>query len=664
MNVHSPQNPAPLAPDTKGTPNPRPMGLLTLPAEVKERELEYVGHRRQATGYVPPPDAAEAGPSDLIGLSLSGGGIRSATFSLGVLQKLATAGVLPVVDYLCTVSGGGYAGSCFSSLMTFSEDPADAAGSRRGQETQSYSPSGNDPMWWKRRAAAGESPGNAPIEGTNSDPTAPRMDMTDKNPLLWRETCQHLRKHGDFVIQRQGLFCRETLRAFGWFVIGLLCTFTSYVLLILLSGSLFSLLVSALAGTEFWSHDGTPRAVAHAAAEPGVPAAAAEESPATLSGALSGVAASFRGFVGKCGRPWDWHVVPVGLALVLASTLSMYDWRAIREAVTDPRNGSASESGADLTERGTLLRIVARHLAVLTAIVLLTGLFGLCVYRPGGFFSLWTPLSYGLGVTLMGFAMGTLYLPYSKRWTRSYRSPVGSLLGMGGIGVAAGLLMIVLAWGIRDLVSVQSAVWSLLSLAATLGVSRLLMSLVDGNVERMTTWKKYSPAVLNSILAVLVVLFVLLSFLLAGRLMVWLASWAAEHRAEIVSTAGRLSSWLPGSAWPRESGEAWAWFVACQTLAALLLAASFCVWGRWIDFNRIGPHYFYRDRLTEAYLQTEASITVRHPQTGNRCTRMELVRNDASLLVKNLLDWPGRGNPAPYHLIECAVNLAGSRDLA
>ncbi|MCU0871527.1 MAG: hypothetical protein MUE50_04210, partial [Pirellulaceae bacterium] len=33
-------------------------------------------------------------------------------------------------------------------------------------------------------------------------------------------------------------------------------------------------------------------------------------------------------------------------------------------------------------------------------------------------------------------------------------------------------------------------------------------------------------------------------------------------------------------------------------------------------------------------------------------------------LVKNLLDWPGRGNPAPYHLIECAVNLAGSRDLA
>jgi len=45
-----------------------------------------------------------------IGLALSGGGIRSATFCLGVVQVLAQRGMLKEVDFLSTVSGGGYTG--------------------------------------------------------------------------------------------------------------------------------------------------------------------------------------------------------------------------------------------------------------------------------------------------------------------------------------------------------------------------------------------------------------------------------------------------------------------------------------------------------------------------------------------------------------------------
>ncbi len=44
-------------------------------------------------------------------LCLSGGGIRSATFCLGVLQGLARLKLLSRFDYLSTVSGGGYIGS-------------------------------------------------------------------------------------------------------------------------------------------------------------------------------------------------------------------------------------------------------------------------------------------------------------------------------------------------------------------------------------------------------------------------------------------------------------------------------------------------------------------------------------------------------------------------
>lgn len=48
-------------------------------------------------------------------LCLSGGGIRSATFCLGVLQALAGTGRLQRFHYLSTVSGGGYIGSWLSN---------------------------------------------------------------------------------------------------------------------------------------------------------------------------------------------------------------------------------------------------------------------------------------------------------------------------------------------------------------------------------------------------------------------------------------------------------------------------------------------------------------------------------------------------------------------
>jgi predicted acylesterase/phospholipase RssA len=47
----------------------------------------------------------------LAALCLSGGGIRSAAFALGILQGLARFGLLGRFDYLSTVSGGGYIGS-------------------------------------------------------------------------------------------------------------------------------------------------------------------------------------------------------------------------------------------------------------------------------------------------------------------------------------------------------------------------------------------------------------------------------------------------------------------------------------------------------------------------------------------------------------------------
>jgi hypothetical protein len=80
-------------------------------ADVEKAEADWIQARRRA--------ADDGGPdAPLVGLALSGGGIRSAAFNMGVLQTLSQSGLLRHVDYLSTVSGGGYIGSCLSWLRS------------------------------------------------------------------------------------------------------------------------------------------------------------------------------------------------------------------------------------------------------------------------------------------------------------------------------------------------------------------------------------------------------------------------------------------------------------------------------------------------------------------------------------------------------------------
>lgn len=60
--------------------------------------------------------------SDLVGLSLSGGGVRSASFCLGAMQALDEAGVIKKIDYLSTVSGGGCIGTSTIAAMHATRD--------------------------------------------------------------------------------------------------------------------------------------------------------------------------------------------------------------------------------------------------------------------------------------------------------------------------------------------------------------------------------------------------------------------------------------------------------------------------------------------------------------------------------------------------------------
>lgn len=63
-------------------------------------------------------DGRNDGPNrPLMGLAFSGGGIRSATFNLGITQALAELRLLRQFDYLSCVSGGGYIGGWLSAFI-------------------------------------------------------------------------------------------------------------------------------------------------------------------------------------------------------------------------------------------------------------------------------------------------------------------------------------------------------------------------------------------------------------------------------------------------------------------------------------------------------------------------------------------------------------------
>jgi hypothetical protein len=106
--------------------------------KILPKELEWINERRTALGreWIKPTaverptaksdasvpysreDEHKSDVKDTIGLALSGGGIRSSAFCLGALQALDVHDVLKYVDYLSTVSGGGYVGSSLTAGMT------------------------------------------------------------------------------------------------------------------------------------------------------------------------------------------------------------------------------------------------------------------------------------------------------------------------------------------------------------------------------------------------------------------------------------------------------------------------------------------------------------------------------------------------------------------
>lgn len=130
----------PVAPGKADEPDRRRLSIEQASAKLLAAEAKYINAWRHKNGRSGEGDK----PEHINGLALSGGGIRSATFALGVMQALAHHNLLKKFDYLSTVSGGGYIGSALSWFLSAKANAERSDGGEPFNADKSNFPFGSD----------------------------------------------------------------------------------------------------------------------------------------------------------------------------------------------------------------------------------------------------------------------------------------------------------------------------------------------------------------------------------------------------------------------------------------------------------------------------------------------------------------------------------------
>jgi hypothetical protein len=188
--------------------------LLTqeIPAIQERRAI----HRRPDVSFNPQTDDPYdwSRVSGLQGICFSGGGIRSATFNLGVLQGLAKLRILNHFDYLSSVSGGGYIHEWFAAWIK-----------REEHEQKKRAEAAKPPQKYVLGSGFREVENRlVPLPSSKDYPAHPE-------PIRW------LRRYSNYLTPQKGLFTGDT-----WVAVAIWARNTLLNQLILISGLFFLLL--------------------------------------------------------------------------------------------------------------------------------------------------------------------------------------------------------------------------------------------------------------------------------------------------------------------------------------------------------------------------------------------------------------------------------------
>ena len=588
--------------------------------------------------------SGEVARDQLLGLAFSGGGIRSATFNLGVLQALAELKLLKELDYLSTVSGGGYIGSWLSAWI----HRTDAQNLAREQEEEQRT---------------GQLQAHTPGVVTVQERLSPKHNQ-GREP----KAVSFLRSYSNYLTPKTGLFSTDTLAGVATYLRNFLLNLSILIpclTFVLLTPRLVAWLglyadrfpytffvvgVLALALAVFFinlnlasqlprsqsSRDkrrqGSQWTAPRYAQRPAVLGWIVL--PLTVAALALGLWLARGGHdLAQVFLDLDSSIVLLDAAIVagVTGTIAGFWWLALKAARVK------HEPGDRPTWRWRLAALaVGVTIGLLAFVAFQASAFGSATDAT---YRLWWATVWGVPGLIGVFALTTVFVVgvsgrQFEEDSREWWSRVGGVL----LGVAAG-------WLVVAGTAVYAPLWvmKVTRLVETLGIAWIVTTVAGVRAAMSAaTGKPGSTAWREPLAKITPYVFVAgLLIALAYGIHVALAMWIDEKdvRPAAFLAAGNayfehISSWLSAAS------------LAPPLLLVLIVAGLFS----WrIDVNLFAFHMFYRNRLVRCYLGASNPRRGAHPFTG--------FDGDDSLLLKTLVQ-------RPYHLINTAINLTRGNRLA
>ncbi|HEX9636742.1 MAG TPA: hypothetical protein VGB99_04365 [Acidobacteriota bacterium] len=602
------------------------------PEQVFEREREYLKGRR---AKVPDLDPDFERHPQAIGLSFSGGGIRSATVCLGAVQALCQRKILPKIDYLSTVSGGGYIGSALSSLLSIHKGKLDR--SSQGDEEQYDFSAGGGPYF-------STEPERFPFAAGPQ----PELDP-DFNG---RVQVDHLRTHGDFLILRRSLIHRDVLRTVGAVLGGLFYHLLLFVVLIATLAALYLAILHAMAGFV-------------------------EVSGMAGEAARDTLGSYWEQLLNPLRRAWHpfWFALALGslylpLAMLVTSKLV---WGRTLPDHWFRRGQESLEENREYHSLWALFYLTLLAAAAVTA-------FSVYAQGPQVSFIL-LPMGVYLGGWISTLALHAV-VAIAPIFDRNSRSRFAAWKGIFDYLTIASIIVILFPLVIRwlrqpEYTGIGGIGW-LLSLAGTWLFSRGGSS--ETSAAKLQSWTAKLMALTGSVRRFL------LGVVVTGVIVVGFL-WICAVILRLEEQRRGMDLWSPTQV------------IGFRSIIGVVFLGLLLVLGILLDFNKLSLHHFYRDRLVEAYLQTVGPSKTRGDRhhrvedaldTKRDNAEMPLTRLHGSLepiakrsMQDSLADYYQRIMPqtkkaraaqaaappelaatsAPYHLLVTCLNMTRSRDL-
>lgn len=368
------------------------------------------------------------------------------------------------------------------------------------------------------------------------------------------------------------------------------------------------------------------------------------------AGARIGLPDSYGGIVAEGWRLWPFPLSFAFGSLVILSACSLDRWHGRKLLLRTP----VAVFNVVLVVVASAACIGALH-AMFSAVVLLLQLF---VAMPGGQWLafIWAPslllLAFAGAVTLMIGLLGRASLESMREWWSRLGAWLCIYAFAWNVVVAAAFYgPFFVAWLVDfdDWKKVASVIaWAGTTLG---GLFAANSSATKGDTKIRSREPTLASRLLGMLAAVAPVLFIAgLLVLIATVLHVVLAHASGLTEAGVL--AGFLHTTRAAYWGQMYVGDG----VLYWTLAGLCAVALLLVMR--VDINEFSLNAFYRSRLVRCYLG--ASRTDRHPQAFTQFDEDD----DLPVAAEDRVAAAGAPYPAPLHIINCTLDLGGSKDLS